>query len=178
VITSVYKLLLRLYPWDYITTFAVEMVTAFENACEEHQLRGRWSFICFAMSELSSLMVGAGTEWLAKLTTDRSLRGRCLPDLRMMRPPGVPWEVWFAAAGSNVEQKLLPTAVARAQERVALLLRNMMDAIAKRDYQAAFLCREQSARYPAEHSGTVQTGRIERYHPALMRARFWGKRCL
>ena len=32
---------------------------------------------------------GAVLEWIAKLTTDKSVRGRVLPDLVMMRPPGV-----------------------------------------------------------------------------------------
>jgi hypothetical protein len=53
-------------------------------------------------------MLGAGREWLAKLTTDRSVRGRYLPDLRMMRPVGVSRELWFGSperednAGSTI----------------------------------------------------------------------------
>jgi hypothetical protein len=42
-------------------------------------------------------MLGAGREWLAKLTTEETVRGRSLPDLRMMRPAGVSREVWFAS---------------------------------------------------------------------------------
>jgi hypothetical protein len=41
-------------------------------------------------------MLGAGSEWLAKLTTEESVRGY-LADLRMMRPVGVSQELWFAS---------------------------------------------------------------------------------
>jgi hypothetical protein len=41
--------------------------------------------------------MGAGREWLAKLTTEESVRGRSLPDPRMMRPVGVTRELWFAS---------------------------------------------------------------------------------
>jgi len=82
-----YGTLLRLYPSDYRARFAAEMLNAFERAAAER--RGH-------VAELIGLMIGASREWIAKLTTDSSVRGRCLPDLRMMRPPGVPREVWFA----------------------------------------------------------------------------------
>lgn len=83
-----YGILLRLYPHDFRARFAAEMLITFERAAEERGL----------VAELIGLIIGAGREWIAKLTTDRSVRGRCLPDLRMMRPPGVPREVWFAHA--------------------------------------------------------------------------------
>jgi uncharacterized membrane protein YbaN (DUF454 family) len=37
-------------------------------------------------AELAGLLTGATAEWIAKLTSDSSVRGRSLPDLRMMRP--------------------------------------------------------------------------------------------
>jgi hypothetical protein len=90
--------LFRLYPTDYRTRFGAEMSQAFEKAAGERLLEGRLSFVRLAVSELAGLATGAATEWFAKLTTDRSVRGRVLPDLRMMRPPGVPKELWFGPA--------------------------------------------------------------------------------
>jgi hypothetical protein len=94
---SAYQALLRLYPWDYATAFSADMTTAFDQACEEQRRRGRGHFVRFATSELAGLIWGAGREWLAKLTTEESVRGRSLPDLRMMRPVGVTQELWFAS---------------------------------------------------------------------------------
>jgi hypothetical protein len=94
---SAYQALLRLYPWDYATAFSADMTTAFDEACQEQRRRGRGPFVRFAASELASLILGAGREWLAKLTTEESVRGRYLPDLRMMRPVGVSRELWFAS---------------------------------------------------------------------------------
>jgi hypothetical protein len=70
---------------------------AFEEACEGQGRRGRWHFVRFVASELSSLVWEVGKEWLAKLTTEESVRGRSLPDLRRMRPVGITQEVWFAS---------------------------------------------------------------------------------
>jgi hypothetical protein len=104
---SVYQALLRLYPWDYATAFSADMTTAFDEACQKQRRRGRRPFIRFATIEFVGLMLGAGNEWLAKLTTEESVRGRYLPDLRMMRPVGVSRELWFASPlhrSANVEQ--------------------------------------------------------------------------
>lgn len=84
-----YRILLRLYPMDYRTAFGAEMVNAFEKVAAERRS---------VMAELIGLMTGACREWIAKLTTDKAVRGRCLPDVRMMRPVGVTREVWFAAS--------------------------------------------------------------------------------
>jgi hypothetical protein len=94
---SVYRALLRLYPWDYAVAFSADMTTDFDEACQDQRRRGRGPFVRFAASELASLILGAGREWLAKLTTEESVRGRYLPDLRMMRPVGVSRELWFAS---------------------------------------------------------------------------------
>jgi hypothetical protein len=94
---SVYRALVTLYPWDYATAFSEDMKITFDEACEEYGVRGRWQFVCFAATEVFSLVWGVGKEWLAKLTTEESVRGRSLPDLRKMRPVGVAYEVWFAS---------------------------------------------------------------------------------
>lgn len=88
-----YSLALRLYPVDYQMRFAAEMSAAFHAAAEAHR-----SDRVFVLVELAGLAAGIAQEWFAKLTSDRSTRGRQLPDLRMMRPPGVTREQWFGAA--------------------------------------------------------------------------------
>lgn len=98
----VYANLLRLYPYDHRAFFAAEMLTAFEEAAQEQRARGRAAFLRFALAELLGLLRGAGSEWIAKLTCDPAIRGRCLPDVRMMRPPGVTRESWFAARCPDV----------------------------------------------------------------------------
>jgi hypothetical protein len=86
---SIYRALLHFYPRDYCDAFAGEMLEAFESAAAERRHVG---------SEFAGLLSGAAKEWIAKLTTDRAVRGRCLPDLRMMRPAGASKEAWFSAA--------------------------------------------------------------------------------
>jgi hypothetical protein len=87
-----------------MTAFATEMLSTFQEASEEQRRRGWGSFLGFLVSEFSSLMAGVGAEWIAKLTADVSVRGRHLPDLRMMRPSKISQARWFAAAGVNVKQ--------------------------------------------------------------------------
>jgi hypothetical protein len=86
-----YAILLRLYPRDYRAMFAQEMRRAFEITAGDASL-------FFVSKELVGLLKGALSEWAAKLTTDKTIRGRILPDLVMMRPPGVTREVHFAGA--------------------------------------------------------------------------------
>jgi hypothetical protein len=82
-----YRTLLRLYPADYRVMFAAEMMRAMDRLAEEQH--GQLA------AELLDLMAGAAREWVAKWTTDPSVRGRSLPDLRFMRPPDVPKELWY-----------------------------------------------------------------------------------
>lgn len=95
-----YRLLLRLYPYDYRYAFAVEMRAAFENAHSEINGRGRSVSARFAAAELWSLLMGALAEWKAKCTSGR-VRRRCLPDLRLMRPAEIHGSVWFARVKGN-----------------------------------------------------------------------------
>ncbi len=134
---QVYSALLRLYPRDYTAAFADEMAAAFERACAEHRRGGRAALVRFAVSEMAGLFTGAAREWIAKLTTDSSVRGRCLPDLRKMRPAGVPRELWFGAANAGVEQSSLPLEVAQAEERVTSLVNRIVHAIANHDFPSA-----------------------------------------
>ena len=132
-----YRTLLRLYPNDYRAMFALEMQNAFEQAAEERRLQCRPVFIRFLLGEFIDLLIGAGAEWIAKLTTDSSARGRCLPDLRMMRPPGVPRELWFAGTCLNAGQPSLPDEVMEAQDRISMLIHRMVYAIANHDFPGA-----------------------------------------
>ncbi len=91
-----YDTLLRLYPADFRTRFAAEMRSTFEEEATERRKRGMLRSVHFASAELLGLLMGAAAEWMAKVSTDSAVRGRCLPDLRMMRPPGVTQKLWFA----------------------------------------------------------------------------------
>jgi len=86
-----YRTLLRLYPADYRAMFAAEMALTFDQAFSE----------CSCLTELLSLIAGATREWIAKWTTDAVVRGRALPDVRMMRPVGVTKELWFRKSGCS-----------------------------------------------------------------------------
>lgn len=79
------RLLLRLYPYDYRLWFAPDMLDSIGGACQA----GRGA------REVMALARGLPVEWTAKWFTDRAVRGRALPDVRMMRPAGVPRQVWF-----------------------------------------------------------------------------------
>jgi hypothetical protein len=97
----VYKALLHLYPYDFRAWFAGEMLAAFEKSAEESSASGRALYVRFWLAELGALAGGAAAEWIAKWTGDTLSRARCLPDWRMMRPVGIPREVWFAGAGAT-----------------------------------------------------------------------------
>lgn len=93
-IERVYGLALRLFPADYRARFSAEMQLAFAEAAGDHRGAGTMVWVRFALAELTSLISGIATEWLAKLTSDGAVRGRCLPDCRMMRPVGVTRGEW------------------------------------------------------------------------------------
>jgi hypothetical protein len=127
-----YEFLLRLYPRDYRAMFATEMSSAFEEASAERRREGWGVYARFALAELLGLAMGAGIEWIAKLTTDSSARGRSLPDLLLMRPPGVSWDAHYAGAFLNAPEEL-----SQAQERTGLLVKRMVHAISQRDFTGA-----------------------------------------
>ena len=128
-----YRALLRLFPQDYQTFFGSEMLATFEEASEERRARGRIPYARFVATELAGLALRAPREWLAKITTSDSVRRRAVPDMRMMRPAGVPRELWFAQAGWNTE----PSDITEAERRVDFCLRRMEHAIATHDFPGA-----------------------------------------
>jgi len=131
-----YRAFLQLYPYDYRALFASEMLAAFEQAAQERRQR-RADFVRFTVAEMASLLAGAASEWIAKLTTDSAIRGRCLPDRMRMRPPGVPWEAHYAGAFAGVPRSSLPDEVLEAQQRTDLLVSRMVHAIANHDFEGA-----------------------------------------
>jgi hypothetical protein len=132
-----YQTLLWLYPRDFRASFASEMLAAFDSSATEHRSQGQSVYVQFALVELIGVLIGAGKEWVAKLTTDRSLRGRSLPDRLMMRPPGVPWEAYYGSALVDQPPVALPHELIEAQRSTDLLVRRIVQAIAHHDFEGA-----------------------------------------
>lgn len=127
-----YAALLRLYPRDFRALFASEMLTAFEKTAEERRTCGRAAFVRFTVNELAGVVIGAGAEWVAKFTTDRSRRGRHLPDRLLMRPSGVSWEAHYGTALLPIPEELR-----QAQSHTEFLVNRMVHAIATHDFEGA-----------------------------------------
>ena len=132
---GVYRALLRFFPEDYRSIFAAEMLDAFGRASEEQRARGRVEYVRFVCAELVALAISVPMEWMAKVCTSSSIRARSLPDLRMMRPAGVPRELWFASA--RTMSAPAPDEIAEAEQRVEFYLRRMEHAIATHDFPGA-----------------------------------------
>jgi hypothetical protein len=132
-----YARLLQLYPRDFRASFTSEMLTAFEKAAADRRAQGRAAYIRFAIKELIGVGMGAAAEWTAKLTTDRSLRARSLPDRLMMRPPGVPWEAYFGDALADAPARTLPYELMQAQRHTEFLVQRIVHAIAHHDFEGA-----------------------------------------
>jgi hypothetical protein len=57
-----YQGILRLYPSEYQTAFAPEMLQVLEQAATERQTRGRIAFLSFAVGELRGVLSGLFAE--------------------------------------------------------------------------------------------------------------------
>ena len=132
---AVYRALLRLFPKDYRSWFEAEMLDAFERASREQRAKSRFAYVRFVCVELAGLMMTWPVEWIAKLTASSSVRARSVPDLRMMRPAGVPKEMWFGSAMAG--RPAVPEEVVQAEQRVEFCLRRMEHAIANHDFPGA-----------------------------------------
>ena len=84
-VTRVYAVLLRLFPMDYQVLFAGEMANVFAEAAADHRARGHAVFARFVVGESLGVTASLASEWFAKWTSDRSIRGRYMPDRRTMR---------------------------------------------------------------------------------------------
>ena len=116
---QVYRTLLWLYPKDYRTLFADEMLDVFGKKAEERGGRGRLALARFVQSELIGLMFGAGAEWIARLTAENSSRGHALC--------------------MTVGQSALPSELIEAGSRVEILITRTVHAIANHDFPGARL---------------------------------------
>ena len=114
--------ILRLYPAEHRSIFAQEMMETFEQAALDWRKRGLAAFLYFAVWELTGLVSGLYTEWIAKCTAPA---GYLASQTR----------VWPA---SNV-----PAEVAHAQKRVQHLIGCMEFAIAHHDFPKARLYSDQ-----------------------------------
>ncbi len=93
-ILSAYAGGLRLLPRDYRTRFAAQMLSTFEaswHACRP----GRINATVFVAAEWRSLMAAIALEWIEKWHANPARRGSLMPDVQLMRPPGVRREDWF-----------------------------------------------------------------------------------
>jgi hypothetical protein len=91
-LTQVCRAAVGLYPYDFRAVFAADMLATLDERASRFR-------------DLISIVSGAAREWFVKLTTDRYVRARCLPDVRMMRPAGISKEIWF---GRSPEKTWLP----------------------------------------------------------------------
>lgn len=134
---DLYSALLGLYPYDYRVRFAGEMQEAFAEALEDRRKQRKRSIPLFVAAELTVLAFGAAREWSAKLTSDSSRRGRTLPDIRKMRPANITREEWFAAAGVADQSHTSSPSLRDTEMRTNFFLQQMVDAIARRDFEVA-----------------------------------------
>lgn len=54
-IPRVYRLLLRMYPHDYVEQFGAEVTSVFVQASADHLKQGRMAFLRFVIRELAGL---------------------------------------------------------------------------------------------------------------------------
>ena len=154
-IKHAYQALLRLYPADYKASFAAEMLNTFMKATEACRAQGRLRFVRFTLAELVGIIIGAANEWVSKWTTDSSIRGRCLPDLQKMRPPGVPQKLWFAGASANLEGHVQQDEMVKTEKQLEILIGHMVHAIANHDFPKARIYSDQE-RAVREHLRHLQ----------------------
>jgi hypothetical protein len=113
---NLYTTILRLYPREYRAAFASEMLQTLEEAISGHRTRGRVAFLSFAVCELTGILTGLVSEWLAKWTAREGyVTSRC--------------------SQGNVSD--LPMEVVEVQQRLDRALASMVFAIAHHDFPKA-----------------------------------------
>ena len=118
----IYDFLLRLYPAEYIALFGEEIGSVLHEAAADKRRQGTTAFTGFVFRETLGLLVGLGTEWMAKFTTFNGYMS------------GVQLTARTAAAIGGA-----PDEVAESQKRIQLLCRQMDHAIANHDFEGARL---------------------------------------
>jgi hypothetical protein len=114
-----YEAMLLLYPRDYARLFADEMLAVFDQGAVEQSKRGRWALLRFAVNEMKDLLVGAGAEWISKLSNSSA------------------YMYEYGGANQRVAGDEGVDNLSAAQERVDLILRRMEYAIAHHQFQKA-----------------------------------------
>lgn len=108
---QIFHALLRLYPPEYRSTFAPEMLTVLQQASQGHKPAARARFV---LKESFGLMRGAVSEWAVKLVThDRYLQDNINDDMA------------------------LPDNAREAEKQVKLILSRMENAIATHQFEKA-----------------------------------------
>lgn len=111
-----YKAILALYPAEYRTAFAPEMLQTLEEAIADRRTRGRAAFLSFAVCELTGILTGLISEWMAKWTAREGyITSRCSP--------------------RSISD--LPMEVVEVQQRLDRALASMVFAIAHHDFPKA-----------------------------------------
>lgn len=117
-----YTALLRLYPAEHRDVFAAEMLDTFDRAHADWRRRGTLAFLCFAGWELTGLLQGLITEWMAKRSAGHNYVSTC----------------------SRLKGECdLPEDAAGMRKHVERLVRNMEFAIAHHDFPKARFYSEQ-----------------------------------
>ena len=88
--------MLALYPRDFRARFGGEMSETFKARLSVARKVGWFTLTWVAVSEGESLFIGAGREWIVKLSSEPMRRARALPDCGRMRPVGITREEWAA----------------------------------------------------------------------------------
>lgn len=122
---QVYGALLLLYPRDYRSLFAGEMIAVLQEAAAGREKCGGCGLLHFAVGEVSALLKGAGVEWAAKITGGGYLRRGGNADQAT--------ELWAAESAGNEGVNEIQA----AEKRVELMIRRMEYAIANHQFQKA-----------------------------------------
>ena len=88
--------MLGLYPQDFRARFGREMSETLGAKLSIARQLGWFTLTCVALGEAGGLFIGAGREWIIKLSSDPVSRARSLPDCSQMRPVGISREEWAA----------------------------------------------------------------------------------
>ena len=110
----IYAALLRLYPAEHRQMFAAEMLDTFDQAATDWRARGVLAFACFAGWELTGLLHGLLSEWMARET-----------------------DLYLCRRARLQEEGDLPTDLAGMKRHLDTLVRNMEFAISHHDFPKA-----------------------------------------
>ncbi|MFL6463922.1 MAG: hypothetical protein ACJ73N_05885 [Bryobacteraceae bacterium] len=115
---KIFTALLRLYPPEYRSAFASEMLIVLEEA-SRRVCRRKWApYAHFVLIESFGLIRGAIAEWAVSLTTNSYISDQCLP-------------------GHADNKENLPAEVTEARRQVKLVLSQMEHAIANHQFEKA-----------------------------------------